>query len=457
MSLNKQIYDKLPAVLQNVACSLYGYKEYKKRYGTHFFDKLAELEKSQWYSREETIAYQEEQLRNLIKHAYQNITFYKERFTNAGIHPDDIKSLGDLEKIPILTKEDVRQNWGKMVSPKHQQEAFLSHTSGSTGKALDFYLTNESIQFQWAVWWRFRNRFGIKMGQKSINFIGKLAVPLSQKKPPFWRYNKASNQYIVNMQHIKEANVKAFVDFINGEGVEFFSGYPSIIYALAIHIKNSGLTITNGPNWINTGAEALYKNQQELMEEVFGCPVIDQYGFSEGAGNASKCRENLYHEDFEFGILEKGTLVGQEARTILATGFANYAMPFIRYQVGDSAIWADSECSCGRNSKTIKQIEGRTEDYVITPEGTRILRFDYLFKSMKNIEECQVVQRKLGQIIFRIVPRPQFNSKDENELKNLVKEWISKKLEVIVELVNEIPRTTSGKFKAVVSELKKSN
>jgi phenylacetate-CoA ligase len=453
LSFNKLIYDKLPVALQNVVCSVYGYKEYRKRYGKYFFDKLTNLEETQWFSKGQIEIYQSEQLQNIIRHAYEHIPYYNDLFKKNKIHPDDIRTLADLGKIPVLTKEDVRKNWQRMIAPGYQKSAFLSHTSGSTGKALDFYLTSESVQFQWAVWWRFRKRFGIEMGQKSINFIGKLAVPLAQRRLPFWRYNRASNQYIVNMQHIKEDNVKYFVDFINKEKAQFFSGYPSIIYALAVLIKNSEFNIEHGPQWINTGAEALYKNQQELMEEVFGCPVIDQYGFSEGAANASKCKEGLYHEDFEFGILEKGPAVGEDAHSVLATGFANYAMPFIRYEVGDSAVWTSVKCDCGRESRTIERIEGRTEDFILTPEGTRILRFDYLFKSMSNVKECQVVQRKLGQVVFKVVPRPGFNTTDEKTLEKLVREWISKEIKVEVERVDEIPRTASGKFKAVVSEI----
>ncbi|MBO3699746.1 phenylacetate--CoA ligase family protein [Roseivirga sp. E12] len=445
--MKQQIYNNLPVWSQNVACSLYGYKEKSIRYGKLFEEKLRFLRESQWFSSGEIEAYQNEQLQGLIKHVYQSVPYYRDLFKDKGLHPQDILTKKDLQKLPVLTKETVRQHWERMVSSEFYGKKYLSHTSGSTGKALDFYLSKDSIEFQWAVWWRFRERFGVRPGDRSLNFTGKLAVPIEQKRPPFWRFNQPFNQYIVNMQHIKEENASYFVDFINDGGFKFFSGYPSIIYRLAEIIQALNLNITNGPEIIMTGAESLYENQKKTIEEVFKCLVVDQYGFSEGAGNASKCELKLFHEDFEFGILE------DTQSEIITTGFANYAMPFIRYEVGDTASWTHKKCGCGRQSRTINKIEGRTEDYVMTPEGTKILRFDYLFKNMEQIVECQVIQRKMGEVVFAIVPRPDFSLKDERVLRRLVSEWISPTIVVKIEKRTSIKRTTTGKFKAVVSEL----
>src|SRR4029079_11326347 len=179
-------------------------------------------------------------------------------------------------------------------------------------------------------------------------------------------------------------------------------------------------------------------------------PVTDEYGFSEGCGNASRCEEDVFHEDFEYGILECGDGQQIDADTrqgrIIATGFGNYAMPFIRYEVGDIGTWKDTICPCGRNSKVMTKINGRIEDYVLTPEGRKILRFDYIFKDTQNVRDVQVVQKKLGSVCLRIVRRLSYSASDEDVLRKEIKNRISSRLLVEFEYIDEIERESNGKI-----------
>ena len=321
--------------------------------------------------------------------------------------------------------------------------------------ALDFYTTKKSLSFQWALWWRLRRQYGVDFGNKSLSFIGKITVPINQKSPPFWRVNKPLNQHLVNMQHIKDENIKYFIDYIEQEKFIFFSGYPSIIYSFCSMVESLGFIVKNPPKYVFTGAEKLLHNQKSCIERVLDCTVTDHYGFSEGAGNATRCKYGNYHEDFEFGHMEpikrneitESTFSGE----ILATGFANYGMPFIRYNVGDTATWSTKKCVCGRNSNTIVNIDGRSEDFIITPEGLTMKIHSYLFKDTREIKECQIVQYKLGEVVFRIVKRSGYSTWNETHLIQKVRKWISSTIKVNFEYVEEIERTDSGKFKAVVS------
>lgn len=457
MNLNL-IYNILPAYMQNIVCSVQGTILKRLRYNDLFNDLLDQLNVSQWKDEAQIKSYKENELEKILNTCYKYVPYYGLTFNKVGVTPKDFKSLEDIQKFPILEKEDVRNNWKQLVNCNYpKKQLFHSHTSGSTGKALDFYLTNESIPFQWAVWWRFRERYGISFGDKHLNFTGKLVVPIHQTKPPFWRVNYPFNQWLVNMQHINSLKVPYIVQMINREGFSFFSGYPSIISSFCSLVKELDLKITRSPKIVFTGAEKLFIHQKQIIEEVLGCKVTDHYGFSEGAGNASKCLIDCYHEDYEFGNLEcfmPENFEGGYSGEILATGFSNYGMPLVRYRVGDTAIWSDKKCSCGLQSSIIEKIEGRSEDFVITPEGTKILRFDYLFKDTKTIKECQIIQKELGSIIFRIVKRDSYNTQSEYLLKSLVKQWISPTLTIHFEYVEEIKRTKSGKFRAIISELK---
>jgi phenylacetate-CoA ligase len=214
------------------------------------------------------------------------------------------------------------------------------------------------------------------------------------------------------------------------------------------------------PRFIFTGAENTLDFQRTAIQRATGAVLSDQYGFAEGCGNASHCTALRYHEDFEYGILEcvDGTTLDADGRVrgrILATGFASPAFPFIRYEIGDVGIWEDPKktCACGRRSRVLLSIEGRADDYVVTPEGRRIMRFDYIFKDTDHVRESQIVQHTSAGITVRIVRRPEYSLDDEDAIRRDIAKWISPRLDVRFEYLAEIPREQNGKFRAVKSAL----
>ena len=453
------IYKKLPVFLQNILCSVQGYRLEKQRYNKDYYKIYNSLLESDQWNESQILAYKEEHIDKIIEYAFKHYHFYKKKYTENGLTALDFKGMEDLAKFPILTKEEIRENWKGMISDETNIKKLIPyHTSGSTGKALDFYWTSHSLQYYWAVVWRGRQRFEVYKGDRHLNFTGKIVIPIEQNKPPYWRYNKPLNQYMLNMQHLTPQKVKDIVNFINQCDFKFFVGYPSIMNTLANLIEEQGLIITNTPEYIFSSAEKMYENQQQNICKAFpGTTIIEHYGFSENAASASKCKRNVYHEDFELGHLEINNPVKTEkgvTGSMVATGFQNFAMPFIRYEIGDTGTFTDKKCDCGLQSQVITDIEGRNGDYVITPEGAHIMRFGYIFKETSSIKECQIVQKELGSLIVRIVKRDNYNKSTEENIREAIKEWISPTIRVNFEYVNEIPRTKSGKFKAVVSELR---
>jgi phenylacetate-CoA ligase len=430
------------------------------RYGPGFEKTLTALLQSEKWRKADIDAYIDERIAELVAYAFENVPYYRETMRRRRLVPGDIRSRADLQKLPILTKEQVRHNLDKLCSEKtDKRRLLLRHTSGTTGKSLHFYVSRAAIAFQWAVWWRHRHRFGLHRGMSHVNWTGKMAVPPKQCGPPYWRWNWPMNQAVVNMHHLTPAKIPYIMRFLNEHGFEFYSGYPSIVHALCLASQEQGLALSSRPRVVVTGAENIYDFQRRDIIEFTGATITDQYGFSEGGGNASQCKENAYHEDFEFGILERVDAEnlgnGMVRGRIVSTGFANPEFPLIRYDVGDIGVWAnaDDPCPCGRESRTLTAIEGRTDDYVVTPEGRRIMRFDYIFKDTVNVRECQIVQRRPDTIVVRIVKRPAFNGKDEAFITSEIGRWISPRLGVEYEYVSEIERERNGKFRAVKSEI----
>lgn len=454
------VYGKLPVPFQDALCSYYGRKEARIRFSEVFERRLEELLDSERWSAAEAANYQDEQLRRLIRHAYDSVPYYRDRMKGLKLTPADIQSRQDLAKLPILSKEEVRANMPRLVSENQDPQRLIHrHTSGTSGKSLHFLSTPDSIAFQWAVWWRHRMRFGIQRGTWHANFTGKLVVPAGQVHPPYWRWNRPMHQVLVNMQHLTPQKIGDIVSFFDERGFELFTGYPSIIHAFVLAAEEAGRKLQAPPRVICTGAENILDFQRRDIVRSTGAILTDQYGLSEGCGNASHCPEFAYHEDFEFGILECADPVRVDQNhtrgRIVCTGFSNRAFPFIRYDTGDIGIWRqpDYSCACGRSSAVLSGIDGRKDDYVITPEGNRIMRFDYIFKDTANVKECQVVQESLGEITLRIVRRPPYGVRDEETIRREISHWISPRLRVKFDYVPEIERSASGKFKAVKSLL----
>lgn len=462
MSLQRfePIYRRLPSQLQQLACWLYGWNFVRRTYGPRYFEIFNGLLESDRWSSSEIEAYQNQQIKSLVSESYENVLYYREVMDRLHLRPSDFKTVADLHKLPVLRKEDVRNNAHKFVSRKSSTAKLLfRHTSGTTGKSLHFYVNKETDLTQWAIWWRQRNRFGMTLDSWHVNFGANLLIPADQNKAPYWRWVKPMRQVISSMQHFTPSKIRAIIDFLNDNHFEFFTGFPSTIHVFAMTASQAGLRLNKPPRIIFLGAENVLYFQRRLLDEFFGSLIIDHYGFSEACGNASKCESGFYHEDFELGILEcqdsKSISGNMERGRIIATGFTCHEFPFIRYDVGDIGVWdvSGSACNCGRQSRRLVKVEGREDDYVVTPEGRRLMRFDFLFKDAQNCLEAQVLQEEIGKIKVFIVRRPCYSSKDETQILRELRRWISNRLEVEFVYVSCIEREPSGKFRAVKTSI----
>lgn len=456
------IYSSLPYWLQNVVVSLHGYKLSQQRFGYQFQQIMKFLDSTDGWDKERILSYKEENIAKIIEHAYKHCPYYHKKYAKEGLSYADFKGLSDLQKFPILTKEEIRHNFPGMIADNIPSKDLISfHTSGSTGKALKFYLTKYSTAFYWAVDQRYKNRFGFGLGKECINFSARPVVPISSFRPPYWRHDRILHRYFINMQQLTADKIVPIVDFLNSKGIEIFIGYPSIMTAFANELGNANIVLEAMPKHIFTGAEKLYDNQKSILQAAFNNVEIHElYSFSEQAAIATHCKHSRYHEDFEIGHIEllhplsvNDGLQGE----ILATGFTNLGMPFIRYQNGDTAVFSNRVCDCGLHSQVISDIVGRNEDYIITPEGAHIQRFASVLKNVMEIKECQVIQYELGEICLKIVRRENYSIASETKLIQNIQQWISPTIKVRFEYVNEIPRTNNGKFRAVISMLNKKD
>jgi phenylacetate-CoA ligase len=451
----EEVYRRLPVPLQHLALSYKGASERRLRYGGEFRTFLEWLRDSQWWSAKEIELYQQGQLRALVAHAYETVPYYQTVFDERNLKPSDVQSIDDLQKLPILTKEDVRNHLDELVSRAFPRRKLVKlRTSGTTGKSLHFYAERRAFRMRWAVFWRFRERFGIRFDAPFASFTGRTVVPLDQQRPPFWREDLPLHHTMIPSHHLTPAKIEAIAERLNNGGFEYYVGHSSILYRLVNLLDEAGLEITARPKIAFATSENLHEHHRSAISRVLGCQVTSLYGFNEGCGSASSCKAGVFHEDFEYGILEcvdPSCAADDEVRgRIVATGLAGYGMPFIRYDIGDIGVWKKAACSCGRHSTVLARIDGREHDCVITPEGGKVMWVTYyIMQPTPNVKEAQVVQRELGSICVRIVRRPTYSAADERLIRYAIATRISPSLDVHFEYVSEIEREPGGKFRAV--------
>ncbi len=207
-SLPFQLYSKLPVFMQHIACTLSGLKMRRERLNATFRRALAFLEDSDRWPLVDLEAYRDEQIRRVVKHAYDSVPYYREVMDARKLRPDDIRGIDDLPKLPLLTKQTIRERSKDLLSRAWPRNRYVTvHTSGTTGTPVTFVEDKDTFPWQFAVWWRHWRRFGLQPHDPSISFGGRKVVPLSSLKPPFWRRNAFLHLTYVSVHHITQQNM----------------------------------------------------------------------------------------------------------------------------------------------------------------------------------------------------------------------------------------------------------
>lgn len=449
------IYFQSPIWFQNALISAYGYRLRALRYGKRQQEYLHELLQTQWWSPEQLHQLQKDKLNELLAVARDTVPLYKERLSSESLH-----GLATLAELPLLRKDELRAPREQVVSRSFQTTRLEAiHTGGTTGSPLTVYCDRAALQLNYAFFGRLRNWAGIQPHDRVATFAGRTIVPAGQKRPPFWRRNLAANTLLFSSYHISPSTLPHYVEALLKFQPALIDSYPSSIELIARYILERGITSVR-PRAVITSSETLDPTVRGLIEHAFDCKVFDYYGAAEMAALITQCEHGSYHSNPEFGVLEllrDGQPVGPgEFGEIVATGFVNRVMPFIRYGTGDLAMWKEGACPCGRAFPVLERIEGRRDDVIITPDGRRIGRLDPIFKAVSSIFEAQIVQVSRDLVRVNVVG-PAFNDEERFELSRELQKRIGPSMRIEIVQTERIPRTSRGKFRSVVNLVAEAN
>jgi len=446
----QNLYFNSPYPVKVLFASIYGFKQRKERYGEYFRYYLKLLKNTEYADNKTLLKELEFNREKFIEFALKNSPFYKETYV-------DIKNFNDYK---ILTKNDLRINRDKIIVKSLLDKSRMVHTSGTTGSALIFPITNECFQREYAFRAMHYSWAGIDVLKKPriATFSGHPVAKPTKNNPPFWVYDFANNWLLFSSYHMNDENLKYYVNELLSFQPKAIHGYPSSVYLIAQAFKKYGRGL-NTLKAIITASETLYDFQRKVIEDTFQVKLYNWYGNTEMCANIVECDRGRLHLKLEHSYVEildenNNSVKPGERGRLVCTAIGNKAFPLIRYDIGDIVTLSNEyKCVCGRGGLIISSIEGRKEDFIITKDGRKIGRLDHLFKDTLGISEAQIIQQEIGKILINIVPADNFSEKDLNILKNELYVRFGNSIDYKIEKVSQIPRGPNGKFKFVISEV----
>lgn len=445
------LYLHLPIPLQTLWLNAGSLVFSNLRHGRSFRQVLSQLEEMQWWSSEQLAAFQNQALQQLLDRA-SRVPFYRPYLADANSRVLSSSPTDLLSRMPILTKFDLIERGDRLIDPSVARWRLnTGYSSGTTGSPLKVYRDLRSIVFENAIIWRQWRWAGFREADRRVTLRGDIVIPISQRKPPFWRYNAVDRQLLMSSYHLSEATAASYIQQVREFRPHAIQSYPSTAYLLARFALDRGVRDIR-PKAVFTSSEVVLDHQREVITEAFRCPIYDWYGTAERVSAIGTCEEGTYHIFPEYGLTELLPVENRsECSRLLGTPFHNLAMPIIRYDAQDLVVPGTSSCACGRSFPSVKHIEGRYDDYVVTPDGRFIGRLDHVFKYSEHITEAQIVQESPSEITVRIVTGPGYTSADSDKVRHNLLERTDPSIQVKIDLVQSITRTKNGKFRAVIS------
>lgn len=443
-------------------------------YGSSVHTRIKEFRKYDSIPRTGIISLQNNKLQRLIRHCYENVPYYTKLFDRLGLKPEDIQTREELIRLPILTKQMIRDNYSDLI-PKNIPSSRLikCSTGGSTGTPLQFCKDAQEWSGQKAATLRAWEWYGLHLGDKIFSLGGNSIV----KKKKKFSYKNIYDEIIMrnfkrSSADVTDEEMQKHYDFLMKLKPKAIRGYGSSLYIFARFIERMNLPVCPITVVLTTG-EVLVPEYRRKIEQVFRAPVYDEYGAGDGGILSHECpqRDGLHIEEslcvIEITDKDGNVLPDGQVGFVTTTDLENYAFPFLRYHVGDMAYIKPDACPCGRSSRRFGEIMGRAGRLVYNKQGVPIsptmlpimMYPDLDYHKFENqvlynmIDKFQIRQDKDGDIHILLKMK---DKADEDPTKysfvitNYRNHFIGS--EVSLTFVDEIPVLPSGKEDYCVSE-----
>ena len=361
-----------------------------------------------------------------------------------------------------MKKEEVRKHIEELYTVS-KSEGIISKTGGTTGKSVEVRFTEDNMQERYAMLDDFRNRFGYELGKKTAWFSGKdLLTAGDIKKNRFWKTDAFYKVRYYSTFHIKKEYLRFYVEDLLKYQPEYLVGFPSTMLEIAKYGLENGYTYPKGrTKAIFPTAETVTVEMRTQIEPFFHTKMYNQYASSEGAPFIFECAEGKLHLELQSGVFEVLDEEDQPANSgrLILTSFTTEGTPLIRYDIGDTMTVEASDvvCICGNNNPLVKEILGRIDDFIYSPENGKINlgNVSNTLKDTKGIIKFQVLQDHLNELdIFIIADEKAYSPKVEAVFLKNWRDRVGPLMEIRLHYVDEIAVEKSGKFRMVKNYIK---
>ena len=419
-----------------------------------------DMEDSQWWPRQRILELQLERLQALLQDVAVHVPYYRELFARIGFDPAAVRSVADMQALSFLTKAEIRAHSDALRADDAKGLARFN-TGGSSGEPLIFFIGTERVTHDVAAKWRATRWWDVDIGDREIVVWGSPIELGTQDRVRLVRDALMRTELLPAFE-MSDAKVDGFIARIRERRPKMLFGYPSAISHIALRAEQRGVRLDDlGVKVVFCTSERLYDHQRETISRLFGCPVANGYGGRDAGFIAHECPSGNMHitaEDIVVEIIDEAGRVlppGQSGE-IVVTHLATRDYPFIRYCTGDIGTLGDEACPCGRGLPILKDIQGRSTDFVVAEDGTVLhgLSLIYILRDIPAVRAFKIVQETRSHTRALIVPEAGASIAG---LDTTVIEGFRRRLgagvEVSVEFVESIPAEKSGKFRYVVSHV----
>lgn len=423
-----------------------------------------ELRSTQWLSAAELDSLQVERLQRLLWHSYVHVPYYRRVMLSAGVSPADIRSLNDLQRIPLLSKADVTENvYFDLFSATHsKRDMHKISTSGSTGQPFVTYADRQQLEIRFATTLRALEWTGWRWGDRQVRLwhqkIGMTRSQVVRERIDAWFMRRT----FVPAFELSEAGLADFVDLLNQKRPALLDGYAESLNFLAAYL-DTGRILEFAPTGVLSSAQVLTSQTRRAIEGALGCRVFDKYGAREFSGIAYQCDSSDDHHVMDESYIVELLVEGRRARPgevgeVVITDLNNFSFPLIRYRIGDLAVAVDETepCACGRGLSRIGAITGRTQALVHCANGRWLPGgfFSHFFKDYPHLVALfQVVQEERAAFELRVVRGDHWTEAGWADLLDGLRAFVGD-TRIEVEFVDEIPLLATGKRTPVVSKVR---
>jgi len=423
------------------------------------FAYLAELEQSQWLSREGVEALQLRKLKDLLAVALEHSPWHGERIRTAGLDSRlDSLSLDDLRLLPTMDKRDAADNRERLVWRGVPGGAQQYTTGGSSGQPLIFYYGRARQASDAAARIRARRWWGVEFGEPEV-FLWGSPVELSRTDRIKSFRDRLLNQLVLNAFEMSAANMDAYIEAIQAFNPVCMYGYASSLALLAARARDRGVKLRLPRlKLVCATGEPLFPHQREIITEVFGAPASNEFGCRDVGLTAIESPAGQMLMTSESVIVEVLDPQGRPAAPgeigeAVMTGLCSQAQPFIRYRTGDQVRYSDEPSRGGQGLHVLGEVVGRSTDFIVRADGTvmHALAIIYVLRAIPGVAEFKCIQHTVNHMEVWVVPGAAWEEAMAGEIVQGIRARLGEAVRVEVREVGHIPAEASGKFRYVVS------